>query len=268
MTRGRRVRLLRREGLYSSHLVEWRRARDTGPGGPGRQTPPGAAKRGAGRARSAASAQPAPGVRAGQAQAGVGDPGKTALRHQAWTAAADRWRGGSLPGQESAGVAGSSRSCAIRAAATATRTTTSAVSSCTSAPGARRDQVKISTGSPTLHREEPTKACTGTTRPTLADLQDKRVGCHERVWPGGRHAGAGRPDVLVGRPGTHLGDGLRATRLASDKPDDGVGEARGIVEPRVVPSARLHDEFSVREEARVLHRARRGQRNVVLTREK
>ena len=27
---GRRVRCLRREGLYSSHIVEWRRARDSG----------------------------------------------------------------------------------------------------------------------------------------------------------------------------------------------------------------------------------------------
>ena len=30
--RGRRGEILRREGLYSSHLIEWRRARDTGAG--------------------------------------------------------------------------------------------------------------------------------------------------------------------------------------------------------------------------------------------
>jgi transposase len=29
--RGRRGQILRREGLYSSHVIEWRRARDAGP---------------------------------------------------------------------------------------------------------------------------------------------------------------------------------------------------------------------------------------------
>lgn len=35
--RGQRGVILRREGLYSSHVIEWRRARDAGPGLSGRQ---------------------------------------------------------------------------------------------------------------------------------------------------------------------------------------------------------------------------------------
>ena len=75
---GAKGALLRREGLYSSHIVEWRRARDVGALHGTR--PPSTARSGSAaerRAREAAPAQRAARGPAGQAQAGPGDPGKS-----------------------------------------------------------------------------------------------------------------------------------------------------------------------------------------------
>ena len=80
--------LLRREGLYTSHIAEWRKARDTGArdGLAAKPKPRRSAR--AGRARTAASTQRAARDRAGEDEAGVGDHGKstralgTALRER------------------------------------------------------------------------------------------------------------------------------------------------------------------------------------------
>ena len=74
---GAKGALLRREGLYSSQMVEWRRAQEAGEISPPALTH--RKKRTASRAgaREAAQAQRPPRGPAGQPQAGLGDPGKS-----------------------------------------------------------------------------------------------------------------------------------------------------------------------------------------------
>ena len=72
---GEKGALLRREGLYSSHIVDWRRARDAGALGATPRTEHEEGQ-GAGRDRAAEEKERAARGSAAQAPAGLGDPGK------------------------------------------------------------------------------------------------------------------------------------------------------------------------------------------------
>src|SRR4029450_7695004 len=98
--------LLRREGLYSSHIVEGRR----GPGGR-------AGGRGGARAEARAPRHPAPGGRAGPHQGGVGDRGKStralgaALRERGQRAAVQQVTSATL--DELVALVQTRRACAL-----------------------------------------------------------------------------------------------------------------------------------------------------------
>ena len=110
---GEKGAVLRREGLYSSHIVEWRRAGYRRAGGPGPASRPASA-RCPGRAdRPAAEGEGPAGAGAGQGPLRGGSPSKTAgalgdaLRGRGHRSEVDAWlRGDRRPGPAAGGARG------------------------------------------------------------------------------------------------------------------------------------------------------------------
>src|SRR5450755_1348959 len=137
---GEKGAVLRREGLYSSHVIEWRRARDAG----GLAGPSGG--RSAGRAdRAAAQGEGQAGAGAGQGPLRGGRPGKTSgalgtscpprLPALSGSLPPTRWRTAGRPGCRPAGDCAPPGSAAIRRC------------SATPAPAPRSPTAKRSAGS-------------------------------------------------------------------------------------------------------------------------